>query len=181
MTPCSPGTAPPFRGAGEEDGRTDRLTLRYLYKRALAVALLMMFAVLIAASFDDIVEWHAQEEPIHVSAELEVQVVDKDSNPTPNASVRLYALKFRSADHGYSGVMDTRIDLEKTTNANGKTSFAVGYDLWKGEVINLVCLGGSSEGDIGAAAEIFYDEAYSLSRDTGHVLIAKAFTIGPAQ
>jgi hypothetical protein len=59
---------------------------------------------------------------IHVTATLEVLVVDQNGNPVPNTMVYFNALSWTDKD-------PETIMLDKRTDSNGKVSFTIGYNL----------------------------------------------------
>lgn len=114
-----------------------------------------------------------KEKPIHVTAIVEVLVLDENGKPVSGEPVHFMSVKYM----GISPYGDSKTELDDWTDANGKVEFTVGYDLILDESRGYAVPEsiGTVESITGATDSVgfFYQEAESQAGDTGVAVITK--------
>jgi hypothetical protein len=114
-----------------------------------------------------------KEKPIHVTAIVEVLVLDENGKPVAGEKVHFMSVKYI----GISPYGDSKTELDDWTDANGKAEFTVGYDLIldksRGYAVpesigTVASIGGATD-----SAGFIYQEAESQAGGTGVAVISK--------
>ncbi len=118
-----------------------------------------------------------ENEAVHVTAILEVTVIDKSGDPVANVPVDFYSAKYT----GTAIKENSEFRLSRATESNGKTSFSVGYNLHKTAgyppVPETVAMTASIPGEISGSAGITYDEASAQAGGAGAAVVTKTVTL----
>ena len=113
--------------------------------------------------------------PIHVTATLEVQLLDRYTK-APVSNVPLYLQSFRE-EHDVIGTrFKDEYNLSNVTDAQGMASLSRSYDLHRGEAIRLLASYISFR-DGANVTYISYDEAKRQSHGTNSASITKTIII----
>jgi hypothetical protein len=119
----------------------------------------------------------AKGKPIHVTAIIEVFVLDENGKPIVGEKVHFMSVKYM----GISPYGDSKTELDDWTDSNGKVEFTVGYDLIKDE-----SRGYAVPESIGTVASIDgatdsvgfnYQEAESRAGGTGMAVVSKKIVL----
>jgi hypothetical protein len=117
-------------------------------------------------------------EAIHVTAMLEVTVVDSTGKPVAGVPVSFHSIKTT----GTSVKEGSDFSFFRSTESNGKTSFTVGYNLHPPGIgyppaPDLIMMSVSIPPEISEGAMITYDEAKARAGGTGTAVITKQVTL----
>lgn len=140
---------------------------------ATAIALIVLSAACGCTELEGVTE----NEAVHVTAILEVTVIDKSGDPVANVPVDFYSAKYI----GMSIKDNSEFKFYRSTESNGKTSFSVGYNLHKTAgyppVPDMVAMTASIPGGITGNAMITYEEASAQAGGAGAAVITKTVTL----
>jgi hypothetical protein len=119
-----------------------------------------------------------ENEAVHVTAILEVTVIDGSGEPVANVPVDFYSAKYT----GTAMKDNSEFRFYRYTESNGKTSFTVGYNLHKGtgyppvpETVAMTA--GIQNPTMASNALITYEEASAQAGGTGAAVITKMVTL----
>jgi hypothetical protein len=117
------------------------------------------------------------DEPVHVTVNCDVKVIDKTGKPVPGIPVSFTSMKFT----GTALKEGSEFNFQRSTDADGKTSFTVGYNLREQNngfpVPDAVSLSASIPGDIEGGAVFGYQEAREQAGGTGIAVITRTITL----
>jgi hypothetical protein len=140
---------------------------------ATAIALIVLSAACGCTELAEVTE----NEAVHVTAILEVTVIDKSGDPVANVPVDFYSAKYT----GTAVKENSEFRFSRSTESNGKTSFSVGYNLHQTAgyppVPETVAMTASIPGDISGNAYITYEEAEAQAGGAGAAVITKTVTL----
>jgi hypothetical protein len=113
-------------------------------------------------------------EAVHVTATMDVQVLNRNGSPPLPIQLTFTAVKFDGDEHvGIPFVFNAFTDLD------GKVSFTVGYNLQKSSqrvAMSVVCA--DPDGGVASASgSIPYDEAMAQSAGTGLAAITRSVVV----
>lgn len=118
-----------------------------------------------------------ENEAVHVTAILEVKVVDQSGDPVAGVPVDFYSAKYT----GTAIKENSEFRFYRSTETNGKTCFSAGYNLHKGSgyppVPEVVAMTATIPGGIAGNAMITYEEASAQAGGTGAAVITKTVTL----
>ncbi|MCM2465656.1 Ig-like domain-containing protein [Methanoculleus oceani] len=117
-------------------------------------------------------------EAVHVTAMLEVTVIDSAGKPVAGVPVSFHSVKTT----GTSVKEGSEFSFSRSTESNGKTTFTVGYNLHPPGIgyppaPDVVMMSVTIPPEISEGAMITYDEAKSRAGGTGTAAITKQVTL----
>jgi hypothetical protein len=117
-------------------------------------------------------------EPIHVTATLEVTVIDSTGKPVAGVPVSFSSCK----STGMSVKEGSDFSFSRSTESNGKATFTVGYNLHPPGIgyppaPDVVMMSASIPPDISEGAMISYEEAKAQAGGTGEAAITRSITL----
>jgi hypothetical protein len=123
------------------------------------------------------IEGVTSDEPVHVTAICEVTVIDSTGKAVPNIPVSFTSMKFTG-----TAVKDgSEFNFQRSTDADGKTSFTVGYNLGVRNtgftIEDSVSMSASIPGNIVGTALIGYQEAADRAGGSGTAVVTKTITL----
>ncbi len=144
--------------------------------RLILLGIALLGAAVLVCGCTEITE-ATEDQPVHVTAICEVLVIDKDGTPVSNVPVTFNSVKFT----GTAPQDGSEFNFQRSTEANGKTTFTVGYNLRERNigftVEDAISLSASIPGNINGGAIIGYNEAKSQAGGTGAAVITKTITL----